>query len=372
MGRMIEDLGGGVSVNASREQFLVMVDVLRNNLGPAFSLLAESLTSPLHDPMEIEEAKMMMGLQIAELPLELVLKECIQVAGYGGGNQRLGRFFFSDEQSIPNLNASILENFRDKHFIAPNMVLAGAGVDHQEFVQLAEEHFGDIPKNPKIAPPESVKSIYTGGECRQQRDTIDGFTRIAVGFEVGGWHSDDLVPTCVLQILLGGGDSFSAGGPGKGMYSRLYREVLNRYYWAEASEAFTSLHDESGIFGISGSSVPKKSQQLSLVFFEHFAKLAVVKVCDEELARARNMLKCNVLTQMESRMVLFEDIGRQMLTYGKRETPKSICDRIDQVTADDIIRIAKKMVSSNPTIAAVGHDLSNVPRIEDVQRLVLS
>jgi len=30
------------------------------------------------------------------------------------------------------------------------------------------------------------------------------------------------------------------------------------------------------------------------------------------------------------------------------------------------------MVSSNPTIAAVGHDLSNVPRIEDVQRLVLS
>lgn len=43
---------------------------------------------------------------------------------------------------------------------------------------------------------------------------------------------------------------------------------------------------------------------------------------NEELSRARNMLKCNVLTHLESRLVLFEDIGRQMLTYGQRETPE--------------------------------------------------
>ena len=48
------------------------------------------------------------------------------------------------------------------------------------------------------------------------------------GGQVAGWHDPDLVAMCVVQILLGGGDSFSAGGPGKGMYSRLYRELLNR------------------------------------------------------------------------------------------------------------------------------------------------
>ncbi len=53
-------------------------------------------------------------------------------------------------------------------------------------------------------------------------------TRVALAYKVGGWHDDNFVPTCVLQVLLGGGDSFSAGGPGKGMHSRLYREVLNR------------------------------------------------------------------------------------------------------------------------------------------------
>lgn len=32
----------------------------------------------------------------------------------------------------------------------------------------------------------------------------------------------DLVPITLLQTLMGGGSMFSAGGPGKGMYSRLY------------------------------------------------------------------------------------------------------------------------------------------------------
>lgn len=47
--------------------------------------------------------------------------------------------------------------------------------------------------------------------------------------------ANDNVKLCLFvdiflqQVLLGGGDSFSAGGPGKGMYSRLYREVLNRF-----------------------------------------------------------------------------------------------------------------------------------------------
>lgn len=69
---------------------------------------------------------------------------------------------------------------------------------------------------------------------------------------MAGWHDKDLVAMCVAQILLGGGDSFSAGGPGKGMYSRLYRELLNRFYWVEGAEAFVNLHNETGVLGIAG------------------------------------------------------------------------------------------------------------------------
>ena len=71
-------------------------------------------------------------------------------------------------------------------------------------------------------------SHYAGGEAfhEEPMPTPAGFAveqkppvRVAVAMRApeGGWHSKDLIALCVLQTLLGGGDSFSAGGPGKGM-----------------------------------------------------------------------------------------------------------------------------------------------------------
>ena len=87
---------------------------------------------------------------------------------------------------------------------------------------------------------------------------------------------------------------------------------------------------------------------------------------DEELSRAQNMLKCNVLTQLESRLVLFEDIGRQILTYGKREDAATMCAKIDAVTKEDIQQVVKKALMKPPTLSTVGVDIKNVPTVGEV------
>ena len=54
------------------------------------------------------------------------------------------------------------------------------------------------------------------------------FAHIVIGLESCAHRDEaDFVAFCVLNMLMGGGGSFSAGGPGKGMYSRLYTNVLN-------------------------------------------------------------------------------------------------------------------------------------------------
>jgi processing peptidase subunit alpha len=166
--------------------------------------------------------------------------------------------------------------------------------------------------------------------------------------------------TLLLQTL----SSFSAGGPGKGMYNRVYRQVLNQYGWAES--AFTAFHSESGLWGISGSTLPHHARDMVQVFTEHLARLAVEPVSDAELDRARNMLKCNVLTQLESRLVLFEDMGRQVLTYGQRECMNVTCEKIAAVTKEDVREVALKALQQPPTVASVGDNLNHVPRHEEV------
>ena len=81
----------------------------------------------------------------------------------------------------------------------------------------------------------------------------------------------------------------------------------------------------------------------------------------EDLARARNMLKSSVLMNLESRGVLFEDIGRQLLTYGFREHPVDVCAKIDAVTAEDIMRVGRRAIASNPTVVGYANDLSHMP-----------
>jgi len=365
---LLQDWGGTRFVSTGREQTLHCVDLLRPNVDKACDLLKQVLLEAQFHPTEVEDAKRALEFQALDLPPELLLGEGLQAAAYGA-NQQLGQPHFCPETALQNLNTETVHAFWQSQFVhnPAGLVLAGAGVRHEFLVEQADKHFGHLTQvdEGRMLVQESV---YRGGEERRQQPSMDGYIRIALGLEVGGWHSNDLVSTCVLQTLLGGGNSFSAGGPGKGMYSRLYRQVLNRYGWAESAEAFTAFHGESGLWGISGSTVPQKARDMVQVFAEHLARLAVENVSDEELDRARNMLKCNVLTQLESRLVLFEDLGRQVLTYGQREDMHTTCEKIDAVTKEELKELALRALSKPPTLASVGHDLSHMPSQEEVAK----
>jgi len=305
----------------------------------------------------------------------------------------LGRPHFCPLEALPSLTEGSLREFREEYLLNPEqMVVAGAGIEHGVLVELAEKYFGHLTaggsssttkhteedeedSNSTISTAAGViRSHYTGGDYRQTTPTTDGFTRIALAFPTLGWESThDVLSTCILQTLLGGGNSFSAGGPGKGMYSRLYRQVLNRYHWAESCEAFTSFHHEAGLVGMSGSAVPERSGDVVRVLAEHFRRLEVDLVEDEEFDRARNMLKCNVLTQLESRLVLFEDVGRQILTYGRREGTEEMCEKIDKVTKEDLRDLIRRALGdgekrNTPTLSVVGDRVDYVPSQEEIQR----
>lgn len=66
----------------------------------------------------------------------------------------------------------------------------------------------------------------------------------------------------------------------------------------------------------------------TIVFIDELAKLQSELVKPIELSRAKNMLKSMMYMQLESRLVLCEDIARQFVTYGKRESPISISSKV--------------------------------------------
>jgi len=174
------------------------------------------------------------------------------------------------------------------------------------------------------------------------------FTHIQLAFEGLPISSDDIYALATLQTLLGGGGSFSAGGPGKGMYSRLYTNVLNQHGWVESCVAFNHSYTDSGLFGIAASCWPGRTAPMLQVMCRELQCLTVEggysALNHVEVARAKNQLRSSLLMNLESRMVELEDLGRQIQVHGHKIPVLEMTRRINELTVKDLRRVAKMVV----------------------------
>lgn len=195
---------------------------------------------------------------------------------------------------------------------------------------------------------------YTGGflslppQPPPLNPNLPTFTHIHLAFEGLPIGSDDIYALATLQTLLGGGGSFSAGGPGKGMYSRLYTSVLNQYGWVESCVAFNHSYTDSGLFGIAASCLPGRTGTMLEVMCRELRALTLSSglsaLGEVEVQRAKNQLRSSLLMNLESRMVELEDLGRQVQTHGRKIPVLEMTRRISELTVQDLRRVAKMVV----------------------------
>ncbi|EMC97813.1 hypothetical protein BAUCODRAFT_55578, partial [Baudoinia panamericana UAMH 10762] len=212
--------------------------------------------------------------------------------------------------------------------------------------------------------PYNQPSHYTGGYLTlpplpiPPSPTLPRLSHIHLAFESLPISSPDIYALATLQTLLGGGGSFSAGGPGKGMYSRLYTNVLNQYGWVENCVAFNHAYTDSGLFGISAACgtgyvmrmLDTIARELSLLS----AETGLGRLSDGEVKRAKNQLRSSLLMNLESRMVELEDLGRQVQVHGRRIPVTEMVAHIEAVTVADLRRVARRVFGGEVRNVGVG------------------
>ncbi|WJX91977.1 mitochondrial processing peptidase [Trifolium repens] len=363
--RETEAIGGNIGASASREQMGYTFDALKTYVPQMVELLIDCVRNPAFLDWEVNEELRKVKAELGELsnnPQGLLL-EAIHSAGYSGA---LAYPLLAPEEALNRLDGPSLEEFVAENYTAPRMVLAASGVEHEELLAVAEPLLADLPSVPR---PEEPKSTYVGGDFRRHGEA--GATHVAIAFEVpGGWQKErDAIVLTVLQMLMGGGGSFSAGGPGKGMHSRLFLRVLNEYQQIQSFSAFNSIFNNTGLFGIYASTSPDfVPKAVDLAVRELISIATPGQVSQIQLERAKQSTKSAVLMNLESRMIASEDIGRQILTYGERKPLEQFLKAVDEITLNDITKISKKIISSPLTMASYG-DVINVPSYETVSRM---
>jgi len=354
-------IGANLACTTSREHTVYVADCLREYVPNALKTLADVTQNPAFDNWELAEVrnKYKIALEDKLSKPDVQLVESLHAAAYH--NNTVGLPLYPTLNAVDHFDHDILSQHFRRLYTPQRMVVSGVGIDHNELTGLVREHF----TAPKVAKPEDFpKAQYTGGDVRSS-DLDMPLTHFALAFETANWHSKDLVPMCVLQMMMGGGGSFSAGGPGKGMCSRLYTNVLNQHHWVESANCFTSIFSDTAIFGILGTCPPEQAAELVDVICGEFEGMK--KIEGAELDRAKMQLKTSVQMQLETRSAQVEDLGRQLLTYNKVMSAEQLCSQIDAVTSADVQRVASAMLKTRPSVANIGN-ISHTPRYEQIAK----
>lgn len=361
--REMEAIGGNMTSAASREHMSYTYDAIKTYLPQMVELLIDTVRNPAFLDWEIKEQIKKVKEELSEAsknPTALIL-EGLHSAGYKGA---LANPLMAPESAMDSLDASIVEQFVAENYTAPRMVLAASGVDHEELVKYAEPLLSDLPS---ASPPKEPKSEYVGGDSRIYAASQP--TTVALAFELpGGWHElKDAMTLTVLQMLMGGGGSFSAGGPGKGMYSRLYLRVLNEFPAIQSFTAFSTIYNNTGLFGIMATTDSDFVTEAVDIACREFIVIANPAQIDQvQLNRAKQATKAAILMNLESKVIAAEDMGKQILTYGERKPLDQYLKTIEEVTPQDIANIARKLITSPLTMASHG-DIAQVPSYDFVK-----
>jgi len=361
---VLEKLGAAVVCQASREHIMYRMEVLREYLPLAVPVLLGNVCVPTFAEEELQDAvqNIPQYLQILNENKEVVITDLLHQAAYN--SQTLGRTQFA----LPDVNASMLREFHARQVVPDNMIFVGVNCDHDELCDSIQHSLGATRAEEKNASHGTTttteatietnrthaKPMYTGGYLSKLNPEKVELCHMAVAFNLEeGWNSEHLIPLTVLQMLLGGGDSFSTGGPGKGMHSRIYKRVLNQYVWMESCQTFSHAYSDSALFGFYAQMNPDKAESFCKVAVDVLQSLN--SFTQEEVTRAKNSLKSSIALNLEMNCVVMEDIGRQVLMFDRVALTPDFHTLIDKVTADDLTRAAKELLKSVPTMTIYGN-----------------
>ena len=303
LGESLEWLGATPTCSSARDHLMYTLDVPRENAAASLEILADAVLHPALTEEDVAEEKLRIPFmrEAFEMDSHMVMVERLFEAGFGS-TSAVGQPSFCPPHSVQGMTPAKIRSFMDQWYVATEMVLVGINVDHDEFVGMARDNFSQVAPvalggaTPAIEAARATPT-YTGGELQVKtpdpHGILEGFSHVGIAFETHGWDNmDDVYAACVLHSLFGGGDAFSAGGPGKGMYSRLFQQVLNRYYWVESCLSVIDVQSDTGLLGIRGSCPPEHLQNMSQVIIMELGRVMNREIGPVELERARNQVRC--------------------------------------------------------------------------------
>jgi len=338
-------VGGHVNAFTGREATCYYAKVLGENVPLAQDVLGDIFRHSLFADDEIERERTVICqeiLQAEDTPDDHV-HDLFQLQYWPG--HPLSFPIAGGIETVRGLQRDDFLRFIEARYRPNRILVAAAGaVEHEAVRSWAEAALGDLAGETDDAPqpgPEPSHGLRTVAKDLEQVHLCLGAPGVAhVAPERYAAH--------VLNTALGGG-----------MSSRLFQEIREKRGRAYAVYSFLSTFSDSGYLGVyAGTSADAVAEVIAIVR-EQLEDIRDNGLRRDELSRAKNQLKGNMLLGLETTDARMHRIARNEIFAGRDVPPEEAAARIDAVGDDDIRALAAHVVRPEAMAATVLGDLGS-------------
>jgi predicted Zn-dependent peptidase len=328
--REMDSIGGNLDAFTGKETICFNVKSLADHVPIALDVLADLVLNPVFASNDIERERgvILEEIKIDEDNPDVLVHELFTQNFWK--DHPLGKPILGTTATVARLDQPKLLDYHSGRFHAGNMVFSAAGnLDHDLFVQAVGEKFAPLHSGQPVgelpAPASSARILLKNKKALEQ-------VQICLGVPAPRITDESRYATLILNTVLGGG-----------MSSRLFQTIREERGMAYSVFSDLSPYRDTGTLCVyAGTSANKALETIDLIMIE-FRKLKEELLPDEELTRAKDQLKGNILMGLESSNSRMANLARQEIYFGQFFTAEEIAARIDAVEASQVQAMAQRL-----------------------------
>lgn len=337
----LEAVGGSLNAFTTKEYTCFYAKILAEHLHKAMELLCDMFFNSLFLQEDIEKEKNVILEEVKmyeDSPDEIIHDLFAQTIWK---NHSLGRTILGTADSIKALTRTDIMSYYTQHYCPGNTVIAVAGkIKHDDIVDKLSKYFSEWDNRPcpvGLEQPQTESSVIIAKKDTEQ-------VQICLGVPGLPQEHAQSYALLVLNNVLGGGLS-----------SRLFQEIREDRGLAYSIYSYHTTYLDTGLLAVYAGTSPNRFDEVVKLIATELVKLKIKGITREELLRAKEQIKGNLLLGMESASNRMSRLGRTEICYGRVITAEEVVKRISEVEFATVNQLCRELFQKEKfTLTAIG------------------
>jgi len=335
-----ESIGAEQNAFTSKEYTCYYSRFVSDKLPRIFEILGDMVTSSLfqQDAINFEREVVIEEIARSEDTPEDHVFDLFTQAMFS--THSLGRPIIGTRDVVSSFLHDDCVRYQDRHYHANNCVVVACGhVDHDELVALCELHLAKLGTGTRntrgVVDISQTDSFALLKKDTEQAHIVYGMPGIPLGDE-------DRFAASLMDTVLGGG-----------MSSRLFQEIREKRGLAYAVYSTNVSFCGAGQFVVYAGTRPSNMMELISIVLSEIKRMLETGLTPDELERAREYIIGHIVLSMESTSHRMVKLGSNAISDLEILSLDESIRRYREVSLDDTMRVAQRIMSLSPTIAII-------------------